>query len=328
MATFSCLSGRRFIALAAVLATASATAVAAGWSLPTAGQRPAAGWIAFHRGGVHGLGIYLMRADGTGVRRLTRGRHDDFPAWSPDGRRIAFVRSAITAAKETSDVFVVNVDGSGLRRLVPDAEFVDWSPDGRRIAFVRIVRDVETVYVATAADGAERSIATVPGFAGLAWAPGKRIVYAGSELDDQGNLSDNFLAVMNDDGTGTTKLIKGVANSPAWSPDGRRIAFVHTYTGTGGTGDTWIIAATGGAARRVTRNRSRGREVWGGGEHPSWSPDGKKLVVGGVRHLTSSFGEVQYDTLFVVNADGTKRTLLDPFGLEARIDASNPAWHR
>lgn len=324
MSAYAGLSGRlRFIALAAVLAIASAIAVAAGSSRTTAGRRPVAGWIAFqaspHRGGVRGPGIYLMRADGTGVRRLTRGGHDNFPVWSPDGRRIAFVRSTITAAKETSDVFVVNVNGSGLRRLVPDAEFVDWSPDGRRIAFVRIVRDVETVYVATAADGAERSIVTVPGFAGLAWAPGKRIVYAGAELDDQGNLSDNFLAVMNDDGTGTTKLMKGWANSPAWSPDGRRIAFVHTYTGTGGTEDTWIIAATGGAARRVTRT----------GEHPSWSPDGKKLVVGGVRSLTSSFGqEIQYDTLFIVNADGTKRTLLDPFGLEARIDASNPSWHR
>ena len=68
-----------------------------------------------HRGWVQRYSdIYVMNADGSGRRRLTRSpQNDGDPVWSPDGRRLAFVR----VRGGRSDIYVVDADGSGLRRL-------------------------------------------------------------------------------------------------------------------------------------------------------------------------------------------------------------------
>lgn len=80
--------------------------------------------------------IDLMTIDG-GRRPLTH-RASSLPAWSPDGNTIAFVsgdgrRLALTSG----DIYVINVDGSGERRLAQNGTFPAWSPDGKQIAFLR-----------------------------------------------------------------------------------------------------------------------------------------------------------------------------------------------
>ena len=88
-----------------------------------------------------------MNADGSNRRQLTRYAVGSNPVWSPDGRRIAFRRlnwpplpSAGNSDLYVADLYVVNADGSGLRRLTRHAENVPrsfaWSPDGRTIAFL------------------------------------------------------------------------------------------------------------------------------------------------------------------------------------------------
>ena len=99
-----------------------------------ASGRPA-GLIAFvsDREGVEAL--YVMQADGTEVRRLTEELPPvSHPAWSTDGRRLAFN----AGTPSTSDIYLISPDGSGLTQVTRDAAanfYPSWSPDGRRLAF-------------------------------------------------------------------------------------------------------------------------------------------------------------------------------------------------
>ncbi|HEX6747653.1 MAG TPA: Ig-like domain-containing protein [Longimicrobium sp.] len=92
--------------------------------------------------------IYIMEADGNGLRRLTYStvysnvnswNENLLPVWSPDGKRIAFIREHMSSAGGNPEIYVINSDGTGEIRLTFDSH-VDsdptWSPDGNKIAFV------------------------------------------------------------------------------------------------------------------------------------------------------------------------------------------------
>jgi TolB protein len=90
------------------------------------------------------VGIYRMRIDGSHVRRVTlpktRTAEDVEPQWSPDGTQIVFVRHNVTRKPAGAQaVYVVNADGTGLRRVTPfkirAGDGPDWSPDGSQILF-------------------------------------------------------------------------------------------------------------------------------------------------------------------------------------------------
>ena len=135
--------------------------------------------------------LYVMNPDGSETLRITNSSEMERRAvWSPDGRKIAFTAEY---SGDSSDIFVVNADGSGLTRLTAIArrdDDVSWSPDGSRIAF------------SSQRDGVVDSIS--------------------------GGVSTEIY-VMNADGSGVTRLTDNseADYNPAWSPDGKRIAFKH-----------------------------------------------------------------------------------------------------
>ena len=174
--------------------------------------------IAFERDGA----VWVMNADGSGQQPLT-SRTSSLPdfagEWSPDGARITFARvveeEALGPAPERVDLYVINADGSGERRLAQDAGFDGvWSPDGRKIAFVRDGPPAEGIYVINADGSGERRLADG---SGPVWSPdGQTIAFA----------RDLAVWVMNADGSGQRRLTFTLAQiygpSLAWSPVSRK----------------------------------------------------------------------------------------------------------
>jgi TolB protein len=214
--------------------------------------------------------IYVMRADGSGVRQLTHnnlspdgGLAGDFaPAWSPDGRRIAFSSTRSGGAPE---IWVMRADGSQLRRLTRTAIFVGdytprWSPDGCWIAFSsdRAGHESSEIYrMRPDGSNVQRLTPTADGVDETApdWSPdGRHISYSADPLGQQD------LFVMNADGSGARRL----AGDPVlddvfarWTADGRHLMYF-TFSGFAGTpsADVWLVRSDGTRRHRIISTSS------------------------------------------------------------------------
>jgi len=180
-------------------------------------------------------GIHLVRSsDGGGLRQLTSNPGgDDVPgSWSPDGKRIVFHRFAPAG---DDGVFVINVNGTGLKRILAPSQALgccalDWSPQGNDIVFSRrVTSDVHSslwivhadgsglhevqVQPASACGGANAD-PTADGCFGPGWSPdGTKIVFAKGQ---NGDVDANIYTV-NVDGTELTQVTHtGGSQSPDW----------------------------------------------------------------------------------------------------------------
>ena len=174
------------------------------------------------------VGIYVMRSNGSHVRRVTlpptRAAEDIEPQWSPDGRRIVFTRFNVTAEPAgQAAIFTVKADGTDLRQVTPwdmnAGDGPDWSPDGSEILFRAPQTEdfLNSNVYAIHPDGTGlRQITNV--------APGTKI-YSSSYSPDGSSITFGMTGVdgaadvftMNADGTG----IKPVTRTPLWdsAPD-------------------------------------------------------------------------------------------------------------
>ena len=187
--------------------------------------------------------LYVMNADGSNARLLAdRPLEPAGPAWSPDGEKIAFTSGTgfgVGMSRPSADIYVLNVDGSGVTQLTRDAGAnggPSWSPDGKQIAFVSDRGDGKARIWIMNADGSNPRI--LP--------------------NSQNTNSEGFLG-----------------SQPAWSPDGTKILFTaYDACENQGAVSIYVTNADGGKSQRLTKD-SNG---CGWYSSPKWSPDGTKIL--------------------------------------------------
>jgi TolB protein len=272
--------------------------------------------------------VYVMNADGSERRNLSRAPGPDRAhVWSPDGRKIAF----LSRRDGKQEIYTVNADGSGLRNLTrsPEHDFAPaWSPDGRKIVFTRsrdyYQRANVELYVMNADGSGQRRLTHTRGgldgnpvwSGGAAWSPDGRMLAFTTKRDGSWEVY-----VMNADGSGQRSLTRNPARDffYTWLPDGRIVFFSdrdgapYRYV--------FVMNADGSGLRNLTREW--GLNIWG----PVWSPSGGKVAF----ELGLS--------LYVMNADGSgRRKLADgvrdirpawsPDGRRIAFTKSLGAWER
>lgn len=199
--------------------------------------------------------LWLADAASGKTWQLTRGKKsENSPAWSPDGKWLAFTREAEGGK---SQLFVIRPDGGEAMLLTKSETGVQnfrWSPDGTQIAYSAAEKRTEerkkqlgefevvrrdyshshlwTISVADAmrapVAGVQRTKGNAYSVGGFAWAPeGKRISFSATRNPDliQGATSDIYVLTL--EGNAVKKIVDqpGPDRGPVWSPDGKQIAF-------------------------------------------------------------------------------------------------------
>jgi Tol biopolymer transport system component len=272
--------------------------------------------------------LCVINADGSGLGYLTQDDRggatfdERYPAWSVDGRRIAFV----VVGYCLNAIYVMNADRTSLRRVLLERgersgmwtiQELSWSPDGNRLVYTKSFNQgqcpmeysagITQLFTISVSGSDERRITNGgPGDLDLqpAWSPDGRSIAFQHErygFDDWG------LYVMNPDGSSRRRLDLRGAGSPDWSPDGTRIAYECTTT----FREICVYSEGSGVTRL------------GVGSTPAWSPDGTRIV------FALQPGQSQADPgggIYVMAADGTQRREIDPTTGYANEGMGHPHW--
>ena len=272
--------------------------------------------------------IYAIDPDGTNERQLTTTSGVDAePAWSADGRMLAFSshRAEQVCSVKWGDVYLMAADGSDQTRFTSNSEVADrtptWSPDGRSIAFVSSrgpgpmdydcggYWQKHDIYVSKG-DGSEPKRMTVDeGFeTDISWNP---IGHEISESFDRYWYSCNKIysrsswGVVNVDTLG----FGWPSGGEDYAPNGQDV--VRTRSGDMRQSGDIFVDSVPGPERNLTQTPNVIEA------DPAWSPDGTKIAF--IRQLTSSRSSRE---LFVMNVDGTDQTQLT----SNSIDEGDPDW--
>jgi len=214
--------------------------------------------------------LYLIDADGQHPIQLARnGRNNYYPAWSHDGKRIAFI-SQQAADVTTAEIYRINIDGSDERRLTTNHAWeygTSWSPDDQRLVFGSKMDGSWQLYTMNADGMQQQPLPThAPGNAPVWSLDGQQIVF---KSDYEGN--DNIY-VVNRDGRKQRNLTANstaINSNPTWSPDGQHITF---WSDRDGASNLFVMNRDGTNPVNLNHDHRLNAEL------PSWSADGKTIL--------------------------------------------------
>ena len=231
--------------------------------------------------------IRIADADGSNERRLVPGEDMEYsPSFSADGQWVVFTADHGGQA----DLYRVHPDGSGLQQLTSDAAFDDQgslSPDGRKLAFVS-TRDGGTANIWLLDLGTQRYSNVTHARSGNfrpAWSPDGRWIAFTSDRDANAGVLPNHwellqstgVYIVHPDGSGLKRVTHsgGVAGSPTWSPDGKRVMYYETdevgaYMGKYANSRIEIAAVDIADGRREQLTASNDTKL-----SPQWLSDGR-----------------------------------------------------
>jgi TolB protein len=219
-------------------------------------------YSAYRRNGAPDIMLSLIT---TGVlQNITKGRFRDgayLPAFSPDGKQIAFTATAEGASAQ--DIYIMNADGSNSRRITthPDIDTTPtWSPSGTQIAFVSDRTGKPQIYLMNVDGSGVRRLPIPDAEADHpTWAPAPF-----NEIAYYARTGSGYDIKIHELATGQTRQItfsEGSNESPSYSPSGRHLAF--TSSRGSGLYQVYTIGRDGNGLRQVTRS--------GNNHTPDWS---------------------------------------------------------
>lgn len=293
--------------------------------------------LAFVSSRPEGSSAQIYVSDGENVHAVTHSSQGvGNPVWSPDGQRIAFIgwgepvpvsdtvlSSALGPGAPPSGIisvsypriYLVNVDGSGLRRLSDPASHNDsdlsWSPDGSQLALVRNQDGYTSQIWVMDADGANQHQVShdLRLAQGPLWSPdGEWIAFIG--------YPDEFPAIylVRPDGSGQHRLLPSGVNGglPDWSPDGRRIAYLGSRDGRSAI---FVVNADGSDAYPLAEVAGHSFSA------PLWSPDGRWIAFTSQPHRGEVSGPWMLSVIPVNSGLPTPRMIAKDV-----LQDSRPVW--
>lgn len=267
---------------------------------------------------------YVMRADGSDLRRVSTGDGKTTCGWFLRGSKRLFFGSSHANQKECPqrpdpsagyvwpldpfDIYTANLDGSALKRLtnynVYTAEGV-LSPNGKSIVFTSLKDGDLDIYTMNVDGSNVKRLTTTPGYdGGPWWSPdGKKIVYRAHHPKDEAQLADyrkllsqNMvrpsrveLFVMNADGSDQRQVtaLGGANFGPSWTPDGKKIVFASNFVAPrSGNFDLYLVDAAASLAGADQVERITTDPTFDG--FPMFHPNGRQIIWASNRHSTKA----------------------------------------